>query len=357
MHIEAHRETIKACRFCFMCRHLSPIANVTFREADTPRGRALWLDRVLAEPRGLAVPDFQQTLYDADLSAACRKHCVNHYDEVGLILAARRDLMESGQVPASVETLRGELAGSAVMARGDAAADVVVYEDAAEAARTPEVGASLARLLAAAGYRARTVTAHDTGKALMILGDHAAAQKQATRVRDAIAVGGPRCVVTSSPAAYDAFRHDYPALGTPLAANIEVLYSSDLILRLLDAGKLRCRPATGLRVWPLASDFLRNYIEGHDAIGRVLDRLGAERVPFGTNHEESYTAGEGAVVLDRLNPRLAEKLSRYVIDRVANPAENVLLSAAPYTKHALRRFSGGAVRVTTLEETVAGLLP
>ena len=41
MHIENYLNVIDACRFCFMCRHLDPVGNVTFREADTPRGRAL----------------------------------------------------------------------------------------------------------------------------------------------------------------------------------------------------------------------------------------------------------------------------------------------------------------------------
>ena len=35
MHIENYLNVIDACRFCFMCRHLDPVGNVTFREADT----------------------------------------------------------------------------------------------------------------------------------------------------------------------------------------------------------------------------------------------------------------------------------------------------------------------------------
>ena len=40
MNIDKFTDTIKVCRFCFMCRHLSGIGNVTFTEADTPRIRA-----------------------------------------------------------------------------------------------------------------------------------------------------------------------------------------------------------------------------------------------------------------------------------------------------------------------------
>ena len=40
MNIDNCTDAIKNCRFCFMCRHLSAIGNVTFTEADTPRVRA-----------------------------------------------------------------------------------------------------------------------------------------------------------------------------------------------------------------------------------------------------------------------------------------------------------------------------
>ena len=39
MNIDNFQEDIKKCRFCFMCRHLSGVGNVTFREADTQRIR------------------------------------------------------------------------------------------------------------------------------------------------------------------------------------------------------------------------------------------------------------------------------------------------------------------------------
>ena len=40
MNIDKFQEDVKKCRFCFMCRHLSGVANVTFRESDTPRVRS-----------------------------------------------------------------------------------------------------------------------------------------------------------------------------------------------------------------------------------------------------------------------------------------------------------------------------
>ena len=339
-----------------MCRHLAPVGNVTFRESDTPRGRALLIDRILANPRLLESSDFRDAIYDADLSAACRAHCVSHYDEAGLILAARRDIVEAGWAPPAVQALIGELAGAEVRTRGDSAAEIVYYEDGNTAVHQPEISAAIEHILKAAGISHRIVSSADTGKALKVLGCLDGARALAAKVVQAVGTGPTRILVTSCPAAYDAFRTDYAALGAALGEGVEVLHSSDFILRLLSSGRLKCKLSAALKVFPLASDYFRNYCGVHGGIGQLLDVLGIEALPFGSNQEESFTAGEGAVVLDRLNPRLVEKLSRYVVDRIENRAEDVLLTASPYTKYALLKFGGEAIHLTTIEEVVRGLI-
>jgi len=352
MHIESLQDTVRACRFCFMCRHLSPVGNVTFRESDTPRGRALLLDKALANPRLLESADTKNVVFDADLSAACRQHCVSHYDEAGLILAARRDIVEAGQAPSSVQELAKELADADVIGTGDLTAEVVVYEDRISAAHHPEISAALGQILKAAGVTCRTVTSADTGKALSVLGYRAEARGQATKVAQELAKGSASILVTSCPAAYDAFSRDYLVWGAPLHAGIKVQHTADFIGRLLAEGRLKCRKVAGVKVFPLSSDYLRNYTDNKDSISRLLAALGVEAVPFASNQEESFTAGEGAVVLDRLNPGLVGKLSRYVVDRITNPVTDILLTASPYTKYALLKFGGRAIRVTTVEELV-----
>jgi Fe-S oxidoreductase len=356
MHIESFREIIHACRFCFMCRHLSPVGNVTFREADTPRGRALFLDNALTEPRLLELPDYREAVFNADLSAACRHHCVSHYDEAGLILAARRDIVEANQAPAAVKQLADELVKAEITTRGDETAEVVIFENHLTASDQPEITVALGKILKAAGLSFRVVSSADCGKALSVLGYHAEASAHAAKVVRVIAKGSAKILVTSCPASYHAFQKDYPAFGVPFGQNLEILHSSELILRLLSEGRFKCKRDSGKKVFPLASDYLRNYFKNNRTVDQLLEALGVENIPFGTNREESYSAGEGAVVLDRLNPKLVEKLSQYVTERIQNPATDILLTASPYTKHALLKYGGMPVQVTTVEELTSSLI-
>jgi hypothetical protein len=73
--------------------------------------------------------------------------------------------------------------------------------------------------------------------------------------------------------------------------------------------------------------------------------------PFGTNCEESYSAGEGAVVYDKLNPELTEKLCERIAGLADNPATDILVTASPYTRFALKKYAP-QLKVLLLDEIV-----
>ena len=73
MYIDPFMETIKFCRFCFMCRHLAPVGNVTFTEADTPRVRASMIYGATLRKEEFANEDLIRIMYRSDLSGCCRR--------------------------------------------------------------------------------------------------------------------------------------------------------------------------------------------------------------------------------------------------------------------------------------------
>ena len=315
MNIDTFQETINACRFCFMCRHLSAVGNVTFRESDTPRGRALMAGKMLQDIK-LLHPDYVDAFYRAELSAANRFHCVSHYDEVGLILAARRDIVEAGLAPENVKTLAIELqkVDFKVEGSGDTLYYVDIYSDEANAPKG-----------------CKTISGGDTGKALEVLGFVKEAEAVWIKFQAAVKASGCQTVVTSCPASYDMLKKRLDG--------VKVLHSSEFI-----AGK----PGSG-SVYYLDSDYLKNYHDNMAAPRNLLKTLGYELKPFGTNCEESYSAGEGAVIYDKLNPELTAKLCVHIAELADNPDIDILVTASPYTRFALKKYAP-RLKVLLLDE-------
>ena len=346
MNMKKHLEVINACRFCFMCRHLSGVGNVTFRESDTPRVRAVLLDQVLMDPAKLANVDLLETLYNSDLSAACRYHCVKHFDENGLVLAARADVVKAGLAPADVQKVAADYLARPASPTISGKGDLLYFIDYTSAA-TPEIAKAFAKIMKKAGIEYCTAEKGCLGKALQVLGYTKEAKAAAKQFAEALNATKVKSIVVSSPAAYDALVNDFPAFGIRLKA--KVMHSSEYLCSL----KLSYSKKTAA-LYYLESDFLKNYNDNYRFPRELLAQMGAQCLPFGTNNEESYTCGEGALVLPQLRPVLVEKLAHYVEERADHPEKDLLVTASPYTRKQLTTHT--KLKVVTLEELAAKLL-
>ena len=344
MNIDRFEEAILNCRFCFMCRHLSAIGNVRFTEVDTPRVRAAMLYGLRTGTNSFDDPDFVDALYRQDLSACCVRHCVNHFDENGLALAARADVVEAGKAPEAVATLAKDLAATSAW-KTAGKGDLAWFLDETTASDKDAVAAAK-KLFAAAKATPRTITGGCIGKALKVLGYLTDAKAAAEKFTAFLAKAGVKTLVVSNPAAFDALTKDYAEFGVKLPC--KVLHITQFALQ----AKLPFTWKLSGPVYPLADDFLRNY-DNLDAPAKLLKALKAKCKPFGTNDEETYCCGEGAVVLDRLHPELVAALAKYVAARADDPKNDTLVVASVFTKRALCK---AGLKAVTLEELAASCL-
>lgn len=319
MNIDKYLDVISACRFCFMCRHLTTLGNVTFKEADTPRGRALMLDKVRMNKENLKNADYINSIYESTLSAACRFHCVSHYDETGLILAARQDIVEAGLAPEKVKDLAEEL--KKVEFKLEGTGDILYYKD-------------IYSEDASAFSNCKVISGGDTGKALEVLGFVEESDAVFSKFKATAEASGCKILITSCPASYDMLKDKLDG--------IEVLHSSEYLYE-------KARPKDSGKAYYLESDFLKNYNDNMPWPRKLLEKCGYELMPFGTNNEESYAIGEGAVVYDKLNPELAKKLCERIHDLMDNPKEDILITASPYTKFTLKKYCP-ELTVLTIDE-------
>ena len=360
MNIDNFQEDIKKCRFCFMCRHLSGVANVSFREADTPRVRSSMAWGVILDNSKLANADFIDTIFSADLSAACRFHCVNKWNENGIVLAARRDIVEAGFAPAEVAKLAAKLKAAQKAPKISGKADVLYCIDA-ETAASPSEFAAFEKIAKKAKVKFAVAEGGDCGKALKVLGYEADARKALAEYVGALAKSGASKIVVSGTALYDALANDAKEAGLKLSA--KVMHISEFIVSL----KPKFAKKAGA-VYYLESDFLKNYNDNLKFPRELLKILKAESnagwttdildepIPhmFGTNNEESYTCGEGGVVMAQIRPEIVEKMAKYVEARAVDPKSDVIVAATPYTKQQLQKHT--KLNVITLAELAAKCL-
>ncbi len=360
MNIDKFQEDVKKCRFCFMCRHLSGVANVTFRESDTPRVRSSMCWGVMLDNSKLANQDFIDTIYSSDMSAAGRFHCVNKWDEAGIVLAARRDIVEAGLAPVEVAKLAKKLASAEAAPKISGKADVLYYIDADTEALASEAKA-FDKIAKKAKVKYTTATAGNCGKALKVLGYYEDAKVAATAFVEALNNSGAKTVVVSSPAVYDALVNDVKEYDLKLSA--KVIHVSEFIASL----KIKFAKKAG-ELYYLESDYLKNYNDNLKFPRELLKQLKAESpagwttdlideaIPFmfGTNNEESYTCGEGAVVFNTLRPELVKKMAKYVEARANDVKNDVIVVASPYSKTQLTKNT--KLKVSTLTELAAACL-
>ena len=352
MHIDKFEEAIMNCRFCFMCRHLSAIGNVRFTEVDTPRIRAAMLYGLRTGTNSFDDEDFVDALYRQDLSACCvhhcvnhyDDHCVNHYDENGLALAARADVVEAGKAPEAVKKLAAKFVKS-VGWKAEGAGDVAWFLDETTAADKAVVAATK-KLFAAAKVSPKVITGGSIGKALKVLGFLPEAKAAAEQFAAFLKAEGVKTLLVSNPAAASALKQDYPEFGVKLPCEVKC------VAGFVVQSKVKFAKAAG-EVYALADDFLRNYI-GCGCMDKLLAAVKAVNKPFGTNDEETYCCGEGAIVLDKLHPELVKKLAEYVAARADDPKKDKIVVASAYTKRVLVKY--GKLNVVTLEELAASCL-
>ncbi len=371
MLITEYAETIKACRFCFMCRHVCTAGVVSGKESDTPRGKGLILFKALKGHADLNA-DTIETLYRCCLCGLCEAWCKADFSPPDVVLAARADVVARGMEPEKVRQIKEHLLANGNpfglpaedrfknLAGSDPfrpTAKVLYYVGCDTAYLQPEIAnATLDVLRAAKTDFSLLRDERSTGKPLWLLGYRDDARTMAEELVKHIRATKCETLVTGCPSAFDAFTTDYPAMGLDLDG-IEVLHTSQYLDRLARENGLVLKGLPVADATILDSTYLGRTHAIFDEPRRLLQRLpGLVLREMTWNRELAYACGESGGIFRLLQPELVKDMADRVLAEAARTGAEVLVTTCPATKTALSAASESSPKVCDLVELVARAL-
>jgi Fe-S oxidoreductase len=277
-----------------------------------------------------------ETLWSCMQCMACVEICPVGIEHVPIINQMRRALVErgemDGQLQQTLETIytSGNSFGEAKRKRGRWAKDLdfdvkdvrkepaeilwFVGDYASFDPRNQLISRALARVLRLAGvdfgilYDGERTAGNDVRRA----GEEGLWSSLAEENLETLAGCRFDRILTSDPHTFNTLKNEYPQLG----ADWTVVHHSQLLLELLESGRLRPRKGLGYRVTYHDPCTLGRFNGVYEEPRRVIAALGCELVEMPRNRDNSFCcgAGGGRIWMKELKPEDAQRPSENRID-------------------------------------------
>jgi Fe-S oxidoreductase len=339
-----HLNTIQACRYCPMCRQSCPSEFISYRESDTPRGRAIILQNVYKTGKEFN-ESWVEAIYNCFICGSCLSWCAGAeaggYDIPELMKFARKDIVQRKMTPPAVEAIRIsfikndnpynlEKSDSFTSSVNEKKAEVLIFLGTEINYKNHEIGKAVIKILDKLNVSYTLLKNEPSdGKMLDLLGYDDEALEKADNLFKRITGSGCKTLVVSDPLAYDAFKKWYPVWGFKLEPEIKVLHLSEYLTGFIKSGRLKL--AGTKEIVTLAdSEFLGRFNLVFDAPREIItSSAGKNFVEMRWNREKLLSTGEAAITFnDKIftqGHNLGEKIS--IMARDIHAKKIVTLSA------------------------------
>jgi Fe-S oxidoreductase len=358
-------DTIRACRYCFMCRFSCPTFLATKRESVTPRGYALLLSRI--EKRSLEwSEDVLSAFYRCSLCGLGREHCEYGWPEDEMIRQARAEIASLNLAPPSVQTAARKLINNEKgwraldsLPSAQANPDVLYLAGCQARERHPEIIAASARVFQASGVKWGVLSEEGCcGGGLYDLGLFAEARAKAEELGVRIRSLNPRMIVTGCAHCFRTFKEFYPAWGVTLPADSRVLHMTEFMSLMVREGSLALDGMLEDGKWGYHDPCMLGRKMGVYAAPRELLQLLSGRAPIELSHsrEKAECCGAGSVTV-QVEAATAFSVARRRLEKAGEAGVRTLVTACQNCKTVFEEAAPeGKVRILDLVELVAGHL-
>jgi Fe-S oxidoreductase len=345
MGIQEARETIKSCRFCFMCRHACPTFLATKLDSHTPRGYALLLSQIDEGYREWTKETVDR-FYQCSQCGLCREDCEYHWPEDELVRNARAEIVNTNHTSERVQNIASSITTTGTpyakeMTTGQAPFEVV-------GKKNPEVlyfaGCSTrqdhSEIMAALSQIFQTIETDwgmlpdegCCGTPLYELGYTDAAKEAAEKLAAKISAVNPKLLLTGCPHCFKAFKELYPQWGISFSTDLQICHTSQYLENLITQGMLKLADKTTASVCYHDPCQLGRNLKIFDAPRRLIEAVTGQAPNELFHHKEkAECCGAGSVML-LTDPEIAVKVAHKRLERVHETQAEILITACQNCK-------------------------
>ena len=349
-----------SCRFCWMCRHICPVAGSTGSESWTPRARGLMISMI---ERGTEYDDeIAATMYHCTLCDMCAHDCVTGWKPSIFIREARTLAIVNDIAPAAIMQeienittknnifgLENDEAFAAEAAKHPVGKDTLLF--VGQAGRTVAAATAVAamQLLSKAGVEFSVLADEPASGGYLgdLMGYTGDVQAVAKKAAEAVKASGAKKLIVLNP--YDAciFRDQYSQW--ELLDGVEVVTFTTVLAELIAKGALKPEKVE-----------LKASLQEPVKLTRGLEEIAPLKeivAALGIDHLELYLNGEmsrcvGTVILDGYVPEVTREMVRVRFEDAERLGGNVLLAASPDDLYVLNKHATGEREVVDLFDLI-----
>ncbi|MBC7334119.1 MAG: (Fe-S)-binding protein [Actinobacteria bacterium] len=354
--------TIEACRYCFMCRHVCGSSLISCKESDTPRGRAILLYSIYRGGKKYT-PDIIESIYNCLLCGCCLGWCEGReeggYNMPDLIQAARFDIVNKGLEPPIVKKMKEFLVNhdnlyginineAFTYNIKESKSQVLVYLGSEVNFKNKEIAHAANGIFKKLGIDFSFMKNElNSGKELLILGFKQEAKRKMNDLFNRIKKSKCRLLVTTDPLAYDAFKNDYPEMGFNLEPDIQVQHISQFVLNYIKEKKIVIKKFNE-KVTLVDSEYLGTFNGVFEEPREIITTsAGSNFIEMIWNREKSLATGEAAFVFNGSYFQQGKKLIEYICAELHNmKIKNVIVLSAKAKRYIKECFTFNVYDIT-----------
>ena len=362
-------DTIKACRYCPMCKQSCPSEFISYRESDSPRGRAMLLQSVYVAEKKFTQSTVE-AIYNCFVCGSCKSWCagfeVGAYNIPELMKFTRKDIVQKGMTIEVVESMKTSLIAndnpyqkekSASFSQSivEKKADILYFMGSEINFRNPEIAKAAIRIFDHLNISYSLLKNEpESGKILDLIGYPDEAIEKASQLYERIIGSGCKTVVVSDPLAYDAFKNDYPGWGFKFDPEVKIVHISEYLAGLIRSGSLKLGKTTG-KITLADSEFLGRFNNVFEEPREIIKHSAGENfVEMRWNREKLLSTGEAAFTYNDQIFMHGDKLGEKIRTQAGDIQCNEIITLSATAKNNIGNHT--EFRAIDIAEFVAGLL-